>query len=149
MTAGGKVSEKKYVVPQGMLDAAVSAAYEHNAGTEESSTRPGKVRDDIRASVQSSLEAALKWQAENLQIPTPRQTEEILKTLDWKGHRVCSDPPHWVVAGVVAEWHRHMYLEPEIRPHIRTMFAGLTLTCAEADYIVEELNRVAHGWSKP
>ena len=51
----------------------------------------------------------------------------------------------------VGIWLRRMFLapEPEIRTFVKKLadgYRGVTLTPQEADFIVEQLRRVTHGW---
>jgi hypothetical protein len=59
-----------------------------------------------------ALEAALRWQSENLQVPTAEQARELFSVVD---HPVGASGDGWnkVVSDIAVEWQRRMYLAPE------------------------------------
>lgn len=88
------MSEKKYVVPKGMLKAANREVY---VG--------GIQQDCYELILMRGLEAAVKWMAENPIVPTPQQASKI-----WDDARA-GDPKYTERACV--EWQKIMYLGPE------------------------------------
>jgi hypothetical protein len=95
------VSEKKIVVPDGMLEAFWA---EFSGGV--------RGPDSHRRTV-DGLNAALQWLSENPIMPTDEQSKEMYDTVSdsdgmfhsWRG-----------VTALVVDWQRHMFLAPE--PHI-------------------------------
>ena len=82
--------EKRYVVPEGMFNAAMDC---HN------------YTPDARV-IRKELEAALRWLAENPMIPTDKQLGEIRGNIV---HTYGSD----ITWHICAEWQRRMFLSPE------------------------------------
>lgn len=93
------MTEKKYVVPEGMLDAAYGYARLENSPAS---------RDHYRA----VLKAALRWFSENPIVPTDEQLQNLRADVQL-------DPigkPNAMAAyhrGMVVEWQRRMFLAPE------------------------------------
>jgi hypothetical protein len=86
--------EKKYVVPEGMLQCAVEAMKEPG-GSKFRSTEQWAA---------TGLEAAIRWLAENPIVPTKEQIDQIDYFLDGE--------PNFVESHAV-EWQRRMFLAPE------------------------------------
>ena len=118
---GENVSERKYVVPDGMLEAAVDAAVKFSgANTIQASPR---VKAEIEESFRVAIEAAIRWLAENPIVP---KTFDELPTV---GYLI--DSSTWGTKGkpeyeqkrqenyldgmkrLIAEWQRRMFLAPE------------------------------------
>lgn len=95
------MSEKKYVVPEGMLKAATSGidAARH-ASTEQVYW------------VKQGLLAAVQWLSEWPSVPDDYQIGEILKAKD----QFPFDAADWIRWGAV-EWQRRMFLAPEPPTH--------------------------------
>ena len=91
MREDGKMSKRRYVVPEGMLKAALSA---YVIGTHQ-------------VGVRDALEAALRWLAENPIVPTEKEAADLVvwssggTTLIKRLGRAC------------IEWQRRMFLAPE------------------------------------
>ena len=95
---GENVSERKYVVPDGMLEAAVDAAVKFSgANTIQASPR---VKAEIEESFRVAIEAAIRWLSENPIVPTDKQY-----------YALCEAQPNNVLR--VVEWTRRMFLAPE------------------------------------
>jgi hypothetical protein len=90
------MSDKKYVVPEGMLKAAIDAAWRSDDVSKE----------DIAPYVQILIEAAIRWQSENLKIPTTEWLDEFNRAGEIK-------PFKYFGQAMIAEWQRRMYLAPE------------------------------------
>jgi hypothetical protein len=172
-----KMSNKKYIVPEGMLNAAI-----------EASPFRGPI---VREGIKKGLEAALRWWSENSNGPTVEQVREFG---GWAYGR-----EDQIITGI-AMWHRQMFLAPELViprwvsgakcacghsfdchldkkyqgrnlwetskclhcdcQHFTTSklsevakraiasFRGVTLSPEDADAIVDEIGHVAHGWSR-
>jgi hypothetical protein len=82
------MSEKRYVLPEGMRGAALMSL-------DDPAHTPNIV------AYWEFLEAALRWQSENPQVPTEQQLSDMAADA-----HVCMDE-------VIAEWQRRMYLAPE------------------------------------
>ena len=89
------MSEKKIVVPEGMLEAALDGL-----GIEIIKARRQYVKD--------TLEAALHWLSENPIVPTEKQIADLAKTMPYEDSGNGN-----VLAVAVVEWQRRMYLAPE------------------------------------
>jgi hypothetical protein len=85
------MSEKKYIVPAGMLDATFSHA----------------PMVTCKASMRDALEAALRWWSKNPTVPTTDQAMEIGKKFS-NQPSVCD-----YVMQVCVEWQRRCFLAPE------------------------------------
>lgn len=86
VSGGAGMSEKRYVVPEGMLKAVKEA--------QGISAYP----------TQAVLEAAIRWQSENPVVPTVKQAQEVWDDCS-RGACFRSD--------CLTEWQRRMYLAPE------------------------------------
>jgi hypothetical protein len=89
------MSEKKIVVPEGMLEAALDGL-----GIEIIKARRQYVKD--------TLEAALHWLSENPIVPTEKQIADLAKTMPYEDSGNGN-----VLAVAVVEWQRRMFLAPE------------------------------------
>jgi len=102
------MSEKKYVLPNGMERAAWDAMDAH---AKVHGPAVGCVLGSM-CSLTAGLEAAIRWQAENPAVPTPEQGREIRAVWDHvdrlKDASVCD-----FVETICREWQRRMYLAPE------------------------------------
>ena len=123
------MTDKRYVVPEGMMKA-VEATYENRRGAySEKATR-------------ADLEAALRWQAENPPVPTQEQIEKMAETHRnntglWNMFGSSSNP-----AFVCSEWVRRMYDEPEPEgfPVYKALLdSGVTIS---NDWLCPECQRV-------
>ena len=125
------MSEAKYIAPEGMRLAVAKAVFD----------ACGKV--DYHPQIRIALEAALRWQAEEL---------SKSEGMSWMLNGTYQE-------GFCAAWKKitHMYdappepkaPEPEISPTARRvieMFRGVTLTPTDADAIMDNVAMVAHGW---
>ena len=131
-------TQKKIKVPEGMLKAArdgISASVEkYGFGASEA--------------VGMCLKAALLWLSENPISPTIDQIGQMEKAqVEGRIPR----PPISLI-GIITEWQRRMFLElePEISPTAQTIIRsmrGVTLSPSDADAILIEIFRVAHGWN--
>ena len=78
------MSERKIKVPEGMLKAAVKAAWKltwPDREDPEMSTCSPRVREEIRESFKCALEAALRWLSENPSVPTNEQTQGVCDSI--------------------------------------------------------------------
>lgn len=109
------MTEKKYVVPYGMLRAAADAdmlSIEHSPESE-------------LAPIRLHLEAALRWLAENPIVPTSQDQADLLST--WRRNdKACGYPTNGV-AEMTAEWQRRMFLAPDpvVPEEIKDLLCGL------------------------
>ena len=98
------MSEKRYLVPKGMVQAGATGWLA--ARGEDGKLNPMEVSRSV-------LIESLRWLAEGQynsgESPTftPERYEEVIKALDW---RAASYPPYWIASGIIAEWHRQMFL---------------------------------------
>jgi len=118
------VNEKKYVAPDGMLDAAWKAALSHVGATERNLGSP-RVKAEIIESWRVGIEAALCWQSENPIVPTPTDVLLLADELVRAGTDRNSQ-----VMRVCAAWQRRMYLAPEPE-------------------VPEEIKDLVERWGKP
>lgn len=92
------MSDRKYVVPEGMVNAAIESAM-------------GTAGMSLRSGTESILAGALKWLAENPITPTNeefiRLSKDLLTPEDAKNGNIVS------ASVLMAEWQRRMFLEPE------------------------------------
>ena len=102
------MSERKYVLPNGMERAAWDAMDAH---AKVHGPAVGCVLGSM-CSLTAGLEAAIRWQAENPAVPTPEQGREIRAVWDHvdrlKDASMCD-----FVETICREWQRRMYLAPE------------------------------------
>jgi hypothetical protein len=135
---GDSLSQRKVVVPDGMMEAVLAVLPETMRVSLSSDTRwPG---------MNACLVAALNWLRENPIVPTENQL------LNLRGDSPCDnqkDHQQWIIT----EWQRRAFLAPEIGPlakHIIQNLRGHTLTYAEADEIAKHLGYVIRNadWLK-
>src|SRR6185312_13315747 len=88
------MSEKRVVVPEGMLEAATR----HVQGS------------FVEMAVQDGVKAALLWLAENPIVPTLEQWAECLRDSGMEAYGIVTER---MGPGAVAEWQRHMFDAPE------------------------------------
>ena len=88
------MSDKKYVVPDGMLEA-VNGAWDRFGGI------------GLNNRIKVALEAAIRWQSENPVVPTGEQIRHIFG--DYIGKPMTS----WSLPSALATWQAFMYLAPE------------------------------------
>lgn len=86
------MSEKKIVVPEGMVQAAEAACDRRNGAT-----------------CRQQLEAALRWLSENPIVPTDEQAKELQNRYYGDGHLQQGS----AFAYAAVEWQRRMFLAPE------------------------------------
>ena len=130
--------EKRYQVPEGMLQAAV-----------DSVARQQGMNDATRMHYKTVLEAALRWLSENPIVPTTKQAVEMICKLALTDPDQLPKINQYQTQELVSEWQRQMFLAPEISPFVQSViksFTGRTVAPHEADEIVKELGYVAHGW---
>lgn len=123
------MSERKYVVPEGMLKAATAG-------------RMAVVDSFLREMGQTAFNFTL---ANMPSVETDRAIVEA--AMLW----LISQNPDVGESAEVGTWLRRTFLapEPEIRTFVKKLadgYRGVTLTPQEADFIVEQLRYVAHGW---
>jgi len=90
-----------------------------------------------------------EWLSKNPILPT---SEQLYSTIGRLSVAMCDIVWTERDRAMIAEWQRRCFLapEPEIRPFVKSFtqaFQGITLTPQEADYIVDEVRMVAHGWN--
>lgn len=115
------MSEKRIVVPEGMLKVAIDAAVKSSgASTIQASSR---VKAEIEKSFHSALEAALRWQSENPVVPP----EQFIHGHIRKGNGCWLSTTDCIAA--IKEWQRRMYLAPEseVPEGIKDMLADLDI----------------------
>src|SRR5665213_1406029 len=122
------MSEKKYAVPEGMLQAAYQASKGHDwipnphdpthsdnqcrqCGAIDCSSA-GEIVCPRSHSEKSllllTLEAAIRWQAENPQVPSADWALARFESRDLHGR------PEWTIRGAATDWLREMYLATEL-----------------------------------
>ena len=109
--------EKKYVVPQGMLD----AAYQYCPAS------------FAMPAVRSMLESSLRWLSENPVVPTVEESKEL-----WRTSGAAVELTESKRASIYAtEWQRRMFLveEDRVPEEIKDMLLGIS----------EELNPTVTG----
>ena len=121
------MSEKKIIVPEGMLKAAEEAI--------------GCVGLPW---VKTVLQAALLNQSKNPIVPSSDQI-----ALMNQARHVRPDNTDLLIVWACTEWQRVMFLEqePEIRPFVKSIchqFRGVTLTTSEAKYIKDHVSSGTH-----
>ena len=104
------MSDKKILVPEGMLKAAVEAVrvrseFGFHFIDNKDELRSRRAR--IVAQTQDTLEAALLWLSENPIVPTNEQTQGVCDSI-FVGSEYLLDPRDAMV-----EWQRRMFLAPE------------------------------------
>jgi len=132
------MSEKKYVIPEGMLNVAIFALASNWDFF------------DTKHCTERVLEAAVCWLAENPIVPTMRQADEILSPL-------CGIPSNRVsgrlsnaAVEVAVEWQRRMFLasEPEIPEAVKDMM-WQDIGGSVPDHKIDEHNRdVAEAYQR-
>lgn len=97
------MSDKKYAVPDGMLDVGIEA------------WRNGLNSDIPSTLVNHILEAAIRWQSENTPHPTDKEFGELIVSGSSSiGQERWEHSTEWMRAGILChEWVRRMYLAPE------------------------------------
>lgn len=119
------MSERKYVVPEGMLKAACAA---------QSARR---IDPEGWIVVRESLEAAIRWLAENPMVPTKKQAEDV-----------SSIRPIELFQVGLREWQRRMFLapEPDVPDEIRDLYFGGLHEGSEVTAIIRD--RVLEAWRR-
>ena len=104
------MGEKKYVVPEGGLKAAVDAAFKHARENRPSGADTGGVK--------VAVEAFIRWQSENPRVPTKDQQENLIK--------ISSADGQTYIQWVVVRWIQDMYLvpEPEVPEEIKDLISN-------------------------
>ena len=134
------MSKKKIVVPKEMMK-----AVETVVEGELSCGGNGKTVAIV------STKTALRWLSENPIVPTVEQLRVLryaTADADWQ-----TDFSQRCI-NLMEEWQRQMFdaPEPEVSPIVAKValaLQGCTLTPGEADAVVDEVSRVAHGWNHP
>ena len=136
------MSDKKILVPEGMLKAAVEAVRDRSEfgfhfidNKDELRSR----RARIVAQTQDTLEAALLWLSENPIVPTNEQTQGVCDSI-FVGSENLLDPRDAMV-----EWQRRMFLapEPEVPEEINDLRLGgqTTMSMGRMDWLLTEAFR--------
>jgi hypothetical protein len=111
------MSEKKYVVPEGGLDAVRKVA-ENNGGVSAWTERGLTCYPAV-------VEAFIRWQSENPVVPTLPQLRSLLAHLETVTNET-------TVQNLVVDWQRRMYLDPADRFTLAvSQIQGKRLTYAE------------------
>jgi hypothetical protein len=123
------MSEKRYVVPEEMLDAATAVI---------NADMSAALRSDMRwPGVNAILKAAIRWQSEHPQVPTEEQMDALTNDLPYQ------DSGNGRIFRVVIDrWQRHMYDAPEpvFDATLGGALMGRTFTREQADamkYIID------------
>lgn len=101
--------EKRYVVPEGMLTAALEETLKDADGVTRYKPTQG-VMHMHRLSVQGLLEAALRWLAENPVVPTDEQVWGLTKLSSVQ--EASSHTPKFCQT-LFSEWQRRMFAAPQ------------------------------------
>ena len=111
------MSEKRISVPEGMLKAAVSAAWKHIGFSSPHAS--SRVAGEIEESFLVSLEAALRWLSENPIVPNELQFSRLYDESDLKDGRLTYH--------AVIEWQLRMFdaPEPEVPEEIKDLLVDL------------------------
>lgn len=108
---GEGMSERKIVIPEGMLDAAFRKA-KLSLDTSDARTQNG---------IELAVEAALKWLGENPIVPTEEQHRKIIA--DWNSeYRVARG-----YVDFVGEWQRRMFIAPDPDEEIKDLLFSANL----------------------
>jgi hypothetical protein len=99
------MSEKRYVIPKGMLEAAILS-------------HPFDTRTKF---LPEMLEAALRWLSDNPIVPTAKQSAELESLCRLNDEPMCMDAIFYC-----SEWQRRMFLAPE--PEVLTDIKDLLLS---------------------
>lgn len=110
------MQDKKYLVPEGMLKAALAVPWS------------GRFTED-------ALLAAIHWLAENPIVPTPKQREAL--TLEYSNTSHALEGTSHQTAWLMMEWPRRMFLAPE--PQVHPMLVMLVKECEEAGWEREKV----------
>jgi hypothetical protein len=99
------MSEKRYVIPKGMLEAAILS-------------HPFDTRTKF---LPEMLEAALRWLSDNPIVPTAKQSAELESLCRLNDEPMCMDAIFYC-----SEWQRRMFLapEPEVPEAIKDLMCG-------------------------
>jgi len=125
------MSEKRIVVPEGMLRAAIDASGITNHVT-----------------ITEAVEAALDWQSENPQVPTDEQCDELINMIGANGRSLVRYPSRISkeqARNMLVEWQRRMYLSPE--PTVQ--FFDTAFGRFEIDNRVPPGEIRLHNWNGP
>jgi hypothetical protein len=109
------VSDKKYVVPEGGLEVAKQVLRDKFAFVERDNSTLGEY-------LKTSLEAFIRWQSENLIVPSHEQVIHLCEIFANRSVISYCDS----VRAVAIEWLRIMYLAPE--PEVPEEIKDLLLT---------------------
>jgi hypothetical protein len=135
------MSEKRYVVPEGMLEAAKDALYLID---------PVRSERLLDVDCTEALEAALRWQSENWVVPT---LQEMSDWVEGEGREICRHGHFAEIAlGAIIEWQRRMYLAPEPKTPDRidlVEIMDLMDRTFAARYGIDDPNLPGLGPSKP
>jgi len=109
------VSDKKYVVPEGGLEVAKQVLRDKFAFVERDNSTLGEY-------LKTSLEAFIRWQSENLIVPSHEQVIHLCEIFANRSVISYCDS----VRAVAIEWLRIMYLapEPEVPKEIKDLLCG-------------------------
>ena len=133
------MSETKYVVPEGGLNAAWQAVA---AKMKERVEAVGKSSVAELHVARIALEAFIRWQSENPREPTEEQTRSLYASA--RG----AVSPYWVAHDSAVEWQRRMYIasESEFDATLGGALQGRTWTQEQADALIENIKTATHGY---
>jgi hypothetical protein len=121
-----KMSEKRYIVPEGMLKAVQNAlvGYWHDHTVTSDS------------SITVVLEAAVRWLSENPIVPTEQEYRDFGVKFDFQGVKC------------IAEWQRRMFLapEPEVPEAIKDLMCGESVDVKPPVEVGNKDKIVGHGF---
>jgi hypothetical protein len=126
------MSDKKYVVPEGGLKAAL--------GQVDYARAHSGVEEGI---IKRALQDFVRWLSENPMEPTEQQVIDLFDTFNGKGH---------LEIHRITEWQRRMFLAPKedyADRILKNASPGYTPNHAELDKIWEHIFRAGHGWTPP
>src|ERR1035437_1380195 len=125
--------EKKYMVPEPLIDALTEAGWEDS-------------------NVRTCAEFILRWQAENPKVPNSQDQADLLS--HWRREDKHYGYPTNGVASMIVEWQRRMYLDQE--PEVTNVdcwtsrLRGYTFTQKEAEAICDYVRRASRpGYLAP
>ena len=132
--------EKNIVVPEGIVDAILAAPL-------VVASRDGRTISLTEPSAREVARRVCVALSENPIVPTPEQLRELIRERS-QSPGTTED----LFLRCIDWWQRRMFLapEPEIRTFVKQLadcYRGVTLTPQEADFIVEQLRYVTHGWN--
>ena len=94
------------------------------------------------------LEAFIRWQSENPQVPTDEQCDELISLIGATGRSLVCYPSRidrGQARTMLTEWQRRMYLADDFDPSLGGALSGRTFTQKQADAIKEYVQGAVHG----